>query len=144
MFDLYAEVTGITAELRALNASFLRIAEALERISPRLAVPRDDSAIASERWQESQDVFHLAESPEEYQERTSADAALALSLGVAPWSPAFQRAISEMRSDILRAKELAGEEVSDDEAASLIREAFQTAKAQANQRQSRQGSGSEQ
>lgn len=85
--------------------------------------------------------FHVAESPSEYQERMSHEAALASSLGVAPWSPSFQRAIHEMRQDLMKPRMEVNEEgnvvrkdpYTEDEADEIIREAFRLAKSEANE-----------
>ena len=90
--------------------------------------------------------FHIAESGEEYEERVHHERALALSLGVAPWSPDFQEAIDSMRRDIMKRQivqvknEETGEwnwvpkQFSEEEADQIVREAFQLAKAEANVR----------
>src|SRR5580698_4422309 len=77
MFDLFAELSGLTAEVREHRLVMLRVAEALERISPPVPVPPDDAASRLRRdspvakaSDESQDqVHHLAESPEEWMSR---------------------------------------------------------------------------
>jgi len=71
----------------------------------------------------------MAESPEEYAERTSRDAMLAGSLNVAPGSPAFYAAIREMKSDILSTGGF-----SEEEADTAVRDAFAIAKAEQNKR----------
>jgi hypothetical protein len=130
MFDLFAELSGLTAELREVRMAFVRIAEALERISPPLrGAPVDAAQPASEQGRgiEEELKFSMSESPEEWQERRNSDAALAASLNVAPWSPAFERLVAEMKSDLLQ------DGHNEEEADGIVRDAFQLAKAQANE-----------
>src|SRR5580658_8841414 len=148
MFDLFAELSGLTAEVREHRLVMLRVAEALERISPPLAAPVDDGASRPQRdspvakaSDESQ-VHHLAESPEEYMARMDHEAALATSLGVAPWSPDFQRTIMEVRAELMKPRSYQDEEgnwetrepLTEAEADDAVREGFRLAKAEANVR----------
>jgi len=91
--------------------------------------------------------FTFAESGEEYQQRQSRDAAFAISLGVAPWSPDFQSTILQMKYDLMRphmenvqdeegnwhAAEQEGR--SEEEAEQIVRDSFRLARAEANVRQ---------
>jgi hypothetical protein len=137
LLSIIADLTGLTSELREHRAVMTRIAEALERVSPPLPVQTGKSTADL-----APDQFYLAESPEEYQARTSAEASLAISLGVAPWSPQFQSLISQYRADLMRAKVVVNDEgqpedrpgLTEAEAETVIRDAFQQAKAQANER----------
>lgn len=105
-----------------------RIADAFDRISPPPLPESDPPSQSSSHSRDEPPLFYMAESPEQYQERMSAQAALAVSLGVAPWSPAFQRAVDDMRADMI--KQGNNEQEADD----LIRRAFQAAKSEANER----------
>lgn len=135
-------VAADMGELREIRLALVRIAEAFERLSPPLPATISDAETPSEAERASRDrdqVFHLAESPEQYQERTNKEAALAISLGVAPWSPAFQQVIHDYRQDLLRPRMVKDEEgneteavYSEAEAEDIIRQAFQLAKAEAN------------
>lgn len=140
MLDLVADLSGLTNELYQLRLIHLRICEALERLSPPLAA--DDSEARSVRPPDPRtDGFHLAESPAEYQERIDSEAAFAASLGVAPWSPDFQKVIMEVRAELMRPRRIQNEEtgdwsdapaLSDEEADDAIRKGFRLAKAEAN------------
>ncbi len=138
MLDIFAELSDLTEVLRDGCQTLRRIAEALERLSPPL--PASPDPVVSSYPMD--DGFHLAESPEEYQSRTDQEAQLAISLGVAPWSPAFGQAISQMRQDLMKSRMEVDAEgrtvpvpaLSEEGAASLIRQAFQQAKAEANRR----------
>jgi hypothetical protein len=151
MFDLFAELSGLTAEVREHRIVMLRIAEALERISPPLHVPSDDASSRPQRdspvakaSDESQDqqVHHLAESPEEWMARMDHESALAESLGVAPWSPDFQRTIMEVRAELMKPRSYQDEEgnwktrepLTEAEADDAVREGFRLARAEANVR----------
>lgn len=150
MFDLFAELSGLTAEVREHRLVMLRVAEALERISPPVPVPPGDASSRPQRdspvakaSDESQDqVHHLAESPEEYMARMDHEAALATSLGVAPWSPDFQRTIMEVRAELMKPRSYQDEEgnwktrepLTEAEADEAVREGFRLAKAEANVR----------
>ena len=135
LLDIFADLSGLIDVLRDTNTVLGRIASAFERLSPPLAVVPDiDPAIRP-----ADDSFHLAESPEEYEVRTSHEADLAVSLGVAPWSPAFQVAIDEMRQELLQPKIEVDDEGNETrtarsaaEADDIIRQAFQLAKSEAN------------
>lgn len=121
---------NITADLSAVASALIRIAEAMERLSP----PRPPAApVATTRDSEETDSFHLSESPEQFQERLNHEAALAASLGVAPWSPAFQCAVDEMRQDLMKS-EWEGRLITREEADDIMQQSFQAAKAQANER----------
>lgn len=121
--------------------ALVRIADALDRAWP-VPIARDRARpVRDDRIEEPQS-FHVAESPEEYRARTDAEAQLAVSLGFAPWSPQFQSLISGMKRDLMRAsyekdeatgeiRESAG--LSEAEAEQALRDAFQLAKAQANE-----------
>lgn len=152
MFDLFAELSGLTAEVREHRLVMLRIAEALERISPPLAAaPAPDSVTgtsgrgeAAGRAGSGEESYahHLAESPEEYMARIDAEAALAQSLGVAPWSESFQRTIMEVRAELMKPRSYQDEEgnwqtrapLTEAEADDAVREGFRLAKAEANVR----------
>lgn len=152
MFDLFAELSGLTAEVREHRMVMLRIAEALERISPPVPVPQEDAASrpqrdspvakASDESQAQDQVHHLAESPEEWMSRMDHESALAESLGVAPWSPDFQRTIMEVRAELMKPRSYQDEEgnwktrepLSEAEADEAVREGFRLAKAEANVR----------
>lgn len=134
LIDILADVSGVVKQLR-------RIADALERRYPPPAPTPKPSAKAKPH-QEEEPVFHFAESPEQYQQRVSHESDLAISLGVAPWSPAFQKAIEELRSDIMKPRQEQstneqGEivsvtrEYSEAEADDVIRESFRLAQASA-------------
>lgn len=123
----------------------LRIAEALERISPPLRAERAESDTVSQQSQPSQEQpqeHHLAESPEEYMSRTDHEAALAVSLGVAPWSPDFQKTIMEIRAELMKPRRYRDEEgnwqtrppLTEAEADDAVREGFRLARAEANVR----------
>ena len=152
MFDLFAELSGLTSEVREHRLVMVRVAEALERISPPLAAPPDDtvpnrdsrqaSAPDVESLHEREQVHHLAESPEEYMARIDHESDLATSLGVAPWSPDFQRTIMEVRSELMKPRKYQDEEgnwkerapLTEEEADDAVREGFRLAKAEANVR----------
>jgi hypothetical protein len=151
MFDLFAELSGLTSEVREHRLVMVRVAEALERISPPLQAetqqPNRDSRQASAPDVESQherdeQVHHLAESPEEYIARIDHESDLATSLGVAPWSPDFQRTIMEVREELMKPRKYQDEEgnwkerapLTEEEADDAVREGFRLAKAEANVR----------
>lgn len=128
-------------ELYEIRCALTRIAEALERLSPLLPAINDAAtAKAGSASKEDQSLrFSFAESPEEYAARTSDEAALAVSLGFAPWSPAFERLLLDMKSDLMKPRMVIDEEGNRteealDEAAAedVIRQSFQAAKAEAN------------
>lgn len=141
MLDVVAELSGLTNELYQIRLVGVRIAEALERLSPPLP---DDSEARSVRPPDPNEGFHLAESPEEYQERINQEAAFASSLGVAPWSPEFQKTIMEIRTEMMRPRQVQDEETGQwseapaltaEEADEAIRKGFQLAKAEAGAHQ---------
>jgi len=142
LFTLIADLSGLTAELRESNLLLRRIADALDRAVPPLPLPSPADPSATDRREESPMQFSVAESPEQYLQRTSAEADLAISLGIAPWSPQFQQAILDMRADLMRAKVTTDEEgnrvespgLSEAEATAIVRDAFALAKAAANER----------
>ena len=151
MFDLFAELSGLTSEVREHRLVMVRVAEALERISPPLAAPPDDTVPNRDSRQASapdvesqrgEQVHHLAESPEEYMARIDHEADLATSLGVAPWSPDFQRTIMEVRAELMKPRKYQDEEgnwkerapLTEEEADDAVREGFRLAKAEANVR----------
>lgn len=128
----------LNADMRDVASALDRIASALERISPP---PLPESPPPSPGTDAEPPLFHMSESPEQYHERTSHEAELAISLGVAPWSPAFQRAVDEMRSDLIRPRMEVDEQgqattiqYTREQADDIIRQSFRTAKAEANQR----------
>ena len=141
LISVLADLSGLTAELREIRLVMSRVADALDRIAPApLPLPSTSGS-------DSPDLpdlpsYGIAESPEEYQARTSAEASLAVSLGFAPWSPAFQEIITQFRADLMKSKLVLNEEgqqvetpgLSEDEAHAIIREAFGIAKAEANVR----------
>jgi hypothetical protein len=138
LISILADLSGIASAIDRNTLVQTRIAEALERLSPPLQIDIDERIAHTA----VDDGFHLAESPEEYRERTSSEAELAISLGVAPWSPAFQKAISEMRNGLMRPRMVTDEEGKlvavpglDEAAASqAVRDAFAQARAQENER----------
>ena len=136
LLNLVAEMTGVTSELTACRVALVRIAEALERISPPLpASAPTDSAADSSRLE---NAFYMAESPEEYQVRTSAESDFVTNLGFAPWSPHAQELIAQLRSDLMRTKFIVGEDgerqeqtgLSASEADVVIKDAFRIARAE--------------
>jgi hypothetical protein len=152
MLDIFAELSGVRDELFELRKALLRIAEALERVSPPIPAPAADAVTDREldarASSEHTDAgFTFAESPEQYQERTSRDAEFAVSLGIAPWSPDFQSTILQMKYDLMRphmenvqdeegnwhAAEQEGR--SEEEAEQIVRDSFRIARAEANVRQ---------
>jgi hypothetical protein len=150
MFDFLSEVSGLTAAMRDSHTALTRIADALERLSPP-PIPDREPLSAPAAGAPSGDPPGpagptFAESPEDYQARTSQEAALAMSLGVAPWSPAFQTAIQEMRDVLMRphVEEVQDEEgnwhranregATAEEAEQIVRDAFRLARAEANER----------
>jgi hypothetical protein len=157
VFDLFAELSGLTAEVREHRLVMVRIAEALERVVPPLHAPPDDASSRPQRdspvakaSDESQDqTHHLAESPEEWMSRMDHESALAESLGVAPWSPDFQRTIMEVRAELMKPRSYQDEEgnwktrepLTEAEADDAVREGFRLAKAEANVRGGADGTG---
>jgi len=142
MFDLFSEFSGLRSELADCRLVLLRIAEALERISP----PLPDYPLQSvQSSAQPDDSFHMSESGSEYESRLSHEAALAESLGVAPFSPAFQKAISEMHAELQQPRMEMNEEGipvfrgghTEEEADQIVRQAFQLARAEANVRPDR-------
>jgi len=143
LISILADLSGIAAAIERNTAVQTRIAEALERLSPPLRIMASDLAgSAGASGTRFDDGFHLAESPEEYQERTNSEAALAMSLGVAPWSAAFQKAILEMRNGLMRPTMVMNDEgnlvetpgLDEAAAAQAVRDAFAQARAQENER----------
>lgn len=150
MLDIFVELSGLTSEVREHRLVMLRIAEALERVSPPLqatagdteGASRTDSRTASAPDVESGQEHYLAESPEEYMARTEHDSDLAMSLGVAPWSPDFQKSIMEVRAELMRPRTYQDEEgnwhnrepLTEEEADEAVREGFRLAKAEAHVR----------
>lgn len=153
--DLKIEVAVLRREIELLHRShateiesWKKIVSVLERIVPLPPAPRTSittAATASEPGQGPEDQsFHFSESGEEYESRISHEHDLALSLGVAPWSPAFQEAIDQMRRDIMKPRiEYEGEgdqlkevlkQYTEAEADDLVREAFRLAQASASVR----------
>ena len=128
------------------NVDLSRVAIALERIADAFdrAVPSPPAAdIAGAPGDaNAHDAFYLAESPAEWQERQSHEAMLAASLGVAPWSPDFQAAITAMRDALMRRRMEINDEgnpvwreaATQAEAEDILRRAFREVKAQANTR----------
>ena len=145
MLDIFAELSGLTSEVREHRLVMLRIAEALERLAPppRIEPERQqsesDTAKAVEDSQHD-DVHYLAESGEEYEARVNHEANLAVSLGVAPWSPDFQRTIMEVRAELMKPRRYQDEEgnwqtrapLTEAEADEAVREGFRLAKAEAS------------
>ena len=145
LISILADLSGLTSSIDRNTAVQTRIAEALERLSPPLRVMASDLAgasLAGAAGTRFDDGFHLSESPEEYQERTNSEAALAISLGVAPWSPAFQDAILSMRNGLMRPTMVVNDEgqlvevpgLDEAQAAQAVRDAFVQARAQENER----------
>ena len=136
-----ADLSALVSELREANCSLSRIADALDRaVPPPLAAPDTEGRQTPKADDDS--TFSFSESPEEYQSRTSHEANLAISLGVAPWSPAFQTALFEMRNQLMQPRVETDEEgnrvrregYTEAEADDLVRQAFALAKAAANER----------
>jgi hypothetical protein len=142
MFDLFSDFSGLRSELFDCRSVLLRIAEALERISPTLP---DYPLQSVQSSAQPDDSFHMSESGSEYESRLSHEAALAESLGVAPFSPAFQKAISEMHAELQQPRMEMNEEGipvirgghTEEEADQIVRQAFQLARAEANVRPDR-------
>lgn len=152
LLNFIAEASGIIDAIDRNTATQLRIAEALERLSPPIPLPAEEQPVGSgvsggggsgSGYSSPPDgLNHLsfAESPEEYVERTESESAFAISLGVAPWSPAFQAAIAEMRAELLKPKVEIDEETgaktehqyTEAEADEIVRDAFKLAQAEAN------------
>ena len=138
LISILADLSGIASAIDRNTLVQTRIAEALERLSPPLQIDIDERIAHTA----VDDGFHLAESPEEYQERTNSEAALAMSLGVAPWSAAFQKAILEMRNGLMRPTMVMNDEgnlvetpgLDEAAAAQAVRDAFAQARAQENER----------
>ena len=139
MLDLLAELTGLTGVLKDILAVHLRIAEALERISP----PLPDAPSPVVRPFDEREGFHLAESGEEYEARLSQEAALAAEAGVVPWNPAFKQALEDMRAEMMKTSYAVKDEQGNwteippptrEEADEAIRAGFRAAKAEANER----------
>ena len=140
MFDLFAELSGLVAEVREHRLVLVRVAEALERLSPPLRAEAEAPAErheSSARVPSEEDVHYLSESPEEYLVRQSREAALAESLGVAPWSPELQRTIMEVRAELMKPRRYQDEqgnwqtrpELSEEEADQAVRDGFRIARA---------------
>ena len=72
----------------------------------------------------------FAESQDERQIRLDSEAALAASLNIAPWSPEFQAAINQMKSELLDYTDEEGntQHRSEEEADDIVRQAFSLAK----------------
>jgi len=156
-----AVMTDIATAIHQNNDLLCRIAEALEkRPTPKAISPEYEEYLVKKygwdrfrsdpppcgppvpKMTDEPQRFHVAESPEEHQERTSKEAALAISLGVAPWSPDFEKAITYMRNEVLRSPKIEldgeGNEISrrpytEAEADDIVREGFLLAKGIANQ-----------
>lgn len=129
LINLIADVTGLTKQLT-------RIADALERAYP----PEVDST-KTRPWTSDDQVHYVADSPEQYREKQDREAALANSLGVAPWSPDFQDVVTQMKTDMMRThyEVVDGQRVevpgsTEAEVEDLIRQAFREARAQENTR----------
>lgn len=149
MFDLFSDFSELRSELFDCRSVLLRIAEALERISPPLpdypAVHPVQPVQSVQSSAQPDDSFHMSESGSEYESRLSHEAALAESLGVAPFSPAFQKAISEMHAELQQPRMEMNEEGipvfrgghTEEEADQIVRQAFQLARAEANVRPDR-------
>ena len=143
MFDLFSDFSGLRSELADCRSVLLRIAEALERVSPPLTnYPVVHPVQSVQSSAQPDDSFHISESGSEYESRLSHEAALAESLGVAPFSPAFQKAISEMHAELQQPRmEMNDEGIpvlrgghTEEEADQIVRQAFQLARAEANVR----------
>jgi hypothetical protein len=141
LFNAIADLSGLRDELTETNSLLRRIAEALERVSPVVPAAADPAPASDDASNSAADGFHLAESPEQYQQRIDSEADLAISLGVAPWSPAFQESVRQMRADLMRPRREKDEETgqtverggySEVEASEIVKEAFQIAKSAAN------------
>jgi hypothetical protein len=106
LIDVYADLSGLTSEIRECRAALVRMAEALERVSPPIPeAPEPNSPQSPEPYE-----HHLSESGSEYQERVAGEASLATSLGVAPWNPDFQRVVAGIRDELTRPRRIQDEE----------------------------------
>jgi hypothetical protein len=141
VLDLFSDLTGLTAELRELRLVHVRIAEALERLSPPVRAA-DVQPIGAQPGPPLDEEFYIAESPADYEARIHAENSLAASLGVASWSPDFQRTIMEVRAELMQSRRYQDEEgnwqtrdpLTEDEADEAVRKGFQLARAEANTR----------
>ena len=139
LIDVYADLSGLTSVIRECRDALIRIADALERVSPPIpASPESNSPQSSEPYE-----HHLSESGAEYQERVAGEASLANSLGVAPWNPDFQRVVSEIRDELTRPRRIQDADtgewldsppLSPAEVDDAIRKGFQEARAAQNVR----------
>lgn len=137
--------------LNEIGKQLCRIADTLDRAippAPRPVTDEPDTSTAVGRG----DVFDsqpqslsapsFAESGEEYDARIQHEHDLADSLGVASFNPEFRAAIDQMRRDLMSQRRVineAGETVeaegyTEEEADQIVRQAFQQAKAQGNER----------
>ncbi len=146
LFQLLTDLSGLTAEVRETRLVFLRIAEALERLSPPIPASEPSASELSTSTADTSSSlpyeFSLSESPEEYRARTDEEAALAVQLGFAPWSPQFQALLAEMRGDLMKPRMVTDDEgnqqevkLTKAEADQAIQDAFREAAAEANVRQ---------
>lgn len=125
-----SDLSNLTNELRESRLVLLRIAEAMERLSPPLPASDHVSNAASTSPSDPADGCYMSESPEEYQARTDEDKALALSFGMAPWSPLAVDAIRKYREELMKPEvDSNGQETrrTAEEANAIIREGFETA-----------------
>jgi len=146
LISLFADLSGLTMAVRENTSVLVRIAEALERVSPPLPPAPDvvghdvDDNVSAAGFSQQATV---AETPAEYEARSSWEYDLALSLGMAPWSPQVQVLLHEMRQELMKPKMVPDEEgtgqreiaLTEAEAVQAIRDAFQEAIGQANTRQ---------
>jgi hypothetical protein len=95
LFSFVSDLSGLTKRVEEALPLLARIAEALERIAPPIPLP-----IQPKGGSLAEHTFHFAESPGEYEARRRADGDLAFQLGVAPWSPDFERLVSEIKTSL--------------------------------------------
>jgi hypothetical protein len=141
LLSIIADVTGLTGEIRESNVLLRRIAEALERVSPPLP-SRDLPGHPPADPDAPPPAHSFAESPLEYESRTSREAALAQSLGFAGWSPDFQKLLWEERERLMQPSRYRNEEGewvetperTESEAEACLREAVGIAKSAYNTR----------
>jgi hypothetical protein len=137
LVNLFVDPAGIINALDAQTHELRRIADAIEYILPRSAASDPVPPVPPEARPPI--GFTFAETPEQYQLRLTEERNFGLSLGLAQWSPELQSLILKMRYDLMLPKveyDEAGnpakvEGKSEEEANSVIEEAFKLAKAAA-------------
>lgn len=138
LLTIVSDLAGLTAAVRENTSVLTRIAEAFERVSPPIPAAPDADA----KLPPMPDGFFMSESPAEYEARTRWEAELAISLGMAPWSPQVQLLLQQMRADLMQPRIVTNEEgteqsevtLTSEEAIQAIRDAFREAAAEANTR----------